>query len=140
MQTQKIENKKIYKRWWHIISRCYNPKDISYKNYGERNIIVCEEWLIYKNFEEWCLHNGYQDSLEIDRIDTNGNYSPENCRFVTRKDNVRNRRNTKKYLFNGEIKSLGEIAEILGINYKLLHQKLNRDKKSLGGFEFKETK
>ena len=49
-------------------------------------------------------------------------------------------RNTKKYLFNGEIKSLGEIAEILGINYKLLHQKLNRDKKSLGGFEFKETK
>lgn len=124
-------NEKLYKKWWHMISRCTNEKDISYKNYGLKGVKVCDEWLEYKNFKEWSLSNNYNDSLEIDRIDVNGNYEPNNCRYVTKVQNVRNRRNTLKFLYDGKYMSLGEIAEIKNIDYKLLWQKIHRDNKTL---------
>lgn len=64
-------------------------------HYAGRGITVCEEWRhSYKPFETWALANGYKPGLQLDRIDNNGNYSPENCRFVTSTQNTRNRRNT----------------------------------------------
>jgi hypothetical protein len=120
-------NKKIYKRWWHMISRCENEKDISYKNYGARGINVCEEWHDFDSFYEWAIKNGYKDYLELDRIDTNGNYTPNNCRFITRLENSRNKRSSLKYEINGEVKPLKVIAEENNIEYKLLWQRINRD-------------
>lgn len=146
MQNNYISNDyKLYKKWWHIQSRCNNPKDISYKNYGGRGIKVCNEWNSFVAFKDWCYKNNYNSDLEIDRIDVNGNYEPNNCRFVSKLENTRNRRITKKYEYNGEIKSLGEIAQLLGIKYKILWQRINRAEKKLllykyEGFEFREIK
>ena len=83
----------LYKIWVGVKQRCYNSKSTGYKNYGDRGIIVCQEWINNpKAFIEWSLINGWDKSLDIDRIDNNGNYSPSNCRFVTRSVNCVNQR------------------------------------------------
>lgn len=76
-----------------MITRCYNQKSGSYKHYGGSGIGVCEEWRKSpKHFIEWCERNGKRDNLQVDRIDNNGNYSPENCRLVTPHVNSCNKR------------------------------------------------
>lgn len=80
-----------------MIYRCYSEKSKDYMNYGGRGIKVCDEWRgkgSSKKFIEWSMINGYMKGLEIDRIDNDGDYSPQNCRYVTRKDNQRNKRMT----------------------------------------------
>ena len=75
------------------INRCYNPVNKGYKNYGARGIVVCEEWKnSFMAFRDWSLRNGYEPGLEIDRIDNDGPYSPENCRWVTSSVNGQNKR------------------------------------------------
>jgi hypothetical protein len=74
-------------------SRCLNEKSTNYHNYGGRGIEVCEQWVnSFKCFMKWAQVNGYDDSLQLDRIDNDGDYTPQNCRFVTRTDNNRNTR------------------------------------------------
>lgn len=75
-------------------SRCYNPKDSSYNRYGGRGINICDEWLNdFSSFYHWSIINGWQKGLQIDRINNDGNYKPENCRFVTPKENCNNKSN-----------------------------------------------
>lgn len=75
--------------WHNIKHRCYNPKDAHFKDYGARGIKVCDLWLNnYETFKEWCLENGYEKGLEIDRIDNSGDYCPSNCQFVTQAENL----------------------------------------------------
>lgn len=120
-------NPKLYKKWNHMMSRCYNANDISYKNYGGRGIEVCEEWKNYDTFYEWSINNGYKEDLEIDRIDVNFNYCPSNCRYVSRLVNANNKQNTKYYIYKNKITCLSDIAKDLGIDRKLLWQKITRD-------------
>lgn len=74
--------------------RCYDETHKGYHNYGGRGITVCEEWHDIRNFAKWCDDNNYKRGLQIDRIDNDKGYSPDNCRLVTVKSNIRNRRNT----------------------------------------------
>ena len=88
---------RLYKIWIGMKSRCYYKRTESYKNYGKRGIKVCDEWLhSYNAFSEWALQNGYDDSLTIDRIDPDGNYCPENCRWTTMSIQEFNKRMSSK--------------------------------------------
>ena len=93
---KKVESKtKLYRCWEYMKARCYNKNRKEYVNYGGRGITVCKDWHLYINFKHWALNNGYSPNLELDRIDVNGNYSPENCRFVTHSENNLNKRKRK---------------------------------------------
>lgn len=93
-----FSNSRLYTIYKGMIARCYNPRHIHYFSYGGRGIKVCSMWKNNrKEFFSWAINNGYSDNLQIDRIDTNGDYSPENCRFVTAKENQNNRRCTRFY-------------------------------------------
>jgi hypothetical protein len=101
--------------------RCNNPKDISYPNYGGRGIRVCEEWdTDFQSFYTWAIANGFSSELQLDRIDTNGNYEPSNCRWVKRQTNMRNKRNNIVVQIDSNVKTLSEWAECSGIPYKTL--------------------
>lgn len=87
----------IYQKWLDIKKRCYNPNSKDYKNYGGRNITICDNWLNdFSAFYEWAINNGYKEGLTIDRINNNGNYEPNNCRWVTRAEQNRNKRYNKR--------------------------------------------
>ena len=86
----------LYKVYVKMMERCYYPKEKSFTDYGGRGIKVCNSWKNNRvTFIEWALTNGWERGLEIDRIDVNGNYEPDNIRFVTRKANANNKRSTR---------------------------------------------
>jgi len=88
-----MKRTKMYGRWCGMISRTTNPNVYAYKNYGERGIKVCSEWRYdFLAFYKWAITHGYEDGLEIDRKDNNGDYTPENCHFTTPYLNSLNRR------------------------------------------------
>jgi hypothetical protein len=82
---------RLYVAWKSMKNRCNCKTTTSYKNYGAKGIKVCKEWLDFKPFMKWSLENGYKDNLTIDRIDGKGNYTPSNCRWVTKKENIQNK-------------------------------------------------
>ena len=85
-------NKKLYQRWAAIKQRCCNPNCKRYKDYGGRGITLSEEWMEYEPFYDWAITHGYEEGLDIDRIDNDKGYSENNCHFVTRSENNRNKR------------------------------------------------
>ena len=93
--------------------RCLNPRCAAYKNYGARGITICEEWMEFEPFCEWASHNGYKRGLDLDRRDNSGNYSPENCRWVSRRENVNNRRKTIFLEIDGVKKARTEWERLL---------------------------
>lgn len=117
-------NTRLYRIWAAMRRRCYYSKDIGYKDYGGRGIKVCEPWRkSYELFRDWALNNGYTEKLTLDRIDVNGDYYPENCRFITLTEQCRNRRITIMVEYNGERKSLIEFAKEYNIKYRTLYDR-----------------
>lgn len=124
---------KLYKKYRSMLDRCYNPKNSNYKRYGGRGITVCDEWRnSFEAFRDWAYSSGYDENIEgtnnsIDRIDNDGNYSPENCRFATAKEQQDNRNITKFYDFRGEKITASRFADIYGIKDKSsVYRKLKR--------------
>ena len=111
-----VENKSLFNLWQTMKQRCENPKRTKYKDYGGRGIKVCDEWKTAENFIRWALNNGYEKGLQLDRINNDGDYCPNNCRWVTVKENCRNRRNTKWLTVGEEKKCVAEWSELLGIS------------------------
>lgn len=126
-KTHGLSGHTLHSRWKGILDRCNNPNSAAYKNYGSRGIYITDEWMGpsgFQAFYDWALVSGFSPELEIDRIDNNGPYSPWNCRWTTRKVNVRNRRITNRVIHNGEIISLAELAESKEIKLSFLYDRL----------------
>lgn len=118
-------------RLYHVLqgvkNRCYNVNHNAYNRYGGRGITVCEEWLNdFQTFYDWSMNNGYQDDLSIDRIDNNKGYSPDNCRWVDRKTQQRNRRTAINITIDGETRCLSEWCELLNLKYATVHKRLTK--------------
>jgi hypothetical protein len=108
-------------------ARCYNPNYFEKRYYGERGIEICEEWLnSFDAFRKWSLENGYADNLTIDRIDVNKGYSPDNCRWITQKEQNRNKRNNIYIEHDGEIKTLVDWCAELNLKYGTIEMRIKR--------------
>ena len=117
---------RLYRIWSKMRQRCYNPNMGDYIDYGARGITVCDEWASdYMAFSKWAYENGYDDTLTLDRVDVNGKYCPENCRWATRKEQANNKRVTRYFTFNGETKSVSEWSDIVGIQSKTILKRIN---------------
>lgn len=109
-------------------ARCFNKKNKEYNNYGGRGITICDEWKNdFLSFFNWSMSNGHKDGLSIDRIDVNGNYCPENCRWITPFKQGENKRNHHYIEYNGEKHYLAEWERILKIKKGMLYQYLKHN-------------
>lgn len=119
-------NTRLHNIWCSMRQRCYNENSQAYGYYGSRGIVVCDEWKHdFMNFYNWAMDNGYKENLTIDRIDPNGNYEPSNCRWLTNKEQQRNKRNNKNFTYKGDTHCLSKWCEILGLNYKRVKNRIN---------------
>lgn len=123
-------------------TRCYDINFKYYKNYGGRGITICDEWLNseiinlganggrctkgWLSFKEWALSNGYTDKLSIDRVNNNKGYCPENCRWITNKEQSNNRRSNRLVTYKGKIKTLSEWCDEFKIDYDTVIARLNK--------------
>lgn len=120
-------------------SRCYNQKASRYERYGGRGITICKEWKEdFGVFKEWALANGYADNLTIDRIDNDKGYEPGNCRWATDEIQRTNRSDNHYLTYGDKTLTIKEWSEIVGISDKVIRDRVNRYKWSVGralGFE-----
>lgn len=126
IMTHGLSDTPIYYVWQGMKDRCCNPNSKSFQNYGGRGITICEEWLNSDVFIEWAIENGWKEGLQIDRINVNGNYEPDNCRFVTPQENARNKRDTIYIHYEGNLLTIGEVSEITGLAHELIYQRIHK--------------
>lgn len=120
-----VYKEKLYSVWMSMKSRCACPTDKAYQNYGARGIAVCERWKNdYGEFKKWAYSSGYKPKLWIDRINVDGNYCPENCKWATPKEQQRNKRNNTILNIGGTEKCVAEWAEIAGMSRATFERRL----------------
>lgn len=112
--------------WTSMKKRCLNTKDLAYPRYGGRGITVCDRWL--ESFENFYEDMGPRPfpGAHIDRIDNDGHYEPDNCRWTDVRTNQNNRRNTPKYEFRGQMLTLAEVSRICGVEPGCLRDRIKR--------------
>ena len=117
---------KLYHIYYHVRSRCENPKTTHYDCYGGRGIKVCEEWKTWEMFRDWALANGYTEGLTIDRIDVDGDYEPSNCRWITQAEQMRNTRKTRYLVLDGVKKPLKTWCEEFKVSFNTASARFTR--------------
>lgn len=118
-------NTRLYHIWCTMKARCNRKSSAKYNRYGGRGIRLCAEWQSFENFYLWATANGYEHTLSIDRIDNDGDYCPENCRWATVKQQANNTSRTKRITAFGQTHSVSEWSEITGIDAKLIYKRLH---------------
>lgn len=139
-RQSKESKTRIYTIWSNMKRRCFNTKNKQFKHYGGRGITIFSDWLDFFKFKKWALENGYSEKLSIDRINNDGNYEPNNCRWVNQLTQVRNRRNTVKLIFNGCEKTLFEWAEHYRIKKTTANSRYHKGKSFEEIFEINKEK
>lgn len=144
-KTVPLYIKRLRRIYHNIKQRCYNPKSPKYKDYGGRGVVVCEDWKNNSNlFIEWALNNGYKDEYTIDRIDNNGNYCPENCRWSDIETQANNKRTNHYLFYKGKTYTVSSFCKTFNLNRLVISQRINRYgydnpelllKKSLSGYK-----
>lgn len=118
LQRKPHREHRLWRIWWAMKDRCYNKNNNHYKDYGERGIIICDEWLAdFETFYNWAIDNGYGKGLTIDRIDNNKGYSPSNCQWVDQSVQARNNRRNFLLWYNAKWLWVEDIAKIENISY-----------------------
>ena len=132
--------KRLYRIWTGMKTRCNNPNNHTYKYYGMKNIKVCEDWeMSYVNFKDWALINGYSDKLEIDRIDFNGNYCPENCRWVTRGEQMNNTSHNRNITIDSKTHTFAEWLKIIEVKKPNVYKNSKKQSMSVEEYLKKDT-
>ena len=127
--THGLVHHPLYGKWCAMKDRCNRPANKKYALYGGRGIKVCDEWQHdFKAFYDWSISHGWEKGLEIDRIDTDGNYCPSNCRYVSHKFNTNNKRNNHTVEYNGEKMSLTQSIEKsgCGLKYSIVFERIHK--------------
>ena len=122
--THGMSKTPLFAVWWAMLSRCNNPNNHSYKNYGARGIKVCDEWLNPSKFFDWAAENGYSSGLTIERIDVNKGYGPDNCKWIPKDEQARNKTNNRMIEINCERKCLAQWCEEYNVDYFMVHQRI----------------
>lgn len=117
---------RLYETWKNMLRRCLDPKNKRWDQYGGRGITICREWNAYLTFRSWALANGYRDDLSIDRIDVDGNYCPENCRWSDAKTQANNTSRNHYFDYCGERLTMSQLAERLDVTYSTLQHRVER--------------
>lgn len=130
--SHNMTGKRLYRVYAGMKRRCYSPTDDAYKHYGGRGIKICQEWLENpSSFFEWAYEHGYKEDAAygectIDRIDVNGDYCPENCRWADEVTQGNNKQNTYYVQYKGKQTPLKEVAKDVGIKYNTLYNRLSK--------------
>lgn len=125
--THNQRHTKLYETWKRMRDRCNRPNATQYKDYGGRGIKVCDEWdKNFQSFYNWAYQNGYNEDLTIDRIDNNKGYSPDNCRWATYKEQMRNKRTNHIITYKNQSKCISEWCEELNLSYSAVFGRLRR--------------
>lgn len=120
-----LSGNRLYYIYDNMLKRCYDESSEKYQNYGARGIAVCDEWRNNRQaFFDWAYNAGYTEELTIDRIDVNGDYCPDNCRWATQKEQANNRTSNHKLTYNGSTHTIAEWAEITGISPSALYSRI----------------
>lgn len=117
---------RLYNIWKEVRKRCNNPNSYNYRYYGGRGISVCKEWDDFVTFRDWSKLNGYNDGLTIDRIDVNGDYCPDNCRWVTMLVQNNNTRKNRIISVFGEKMTISEASRKFNIHPQTLQSRIDR--------------
>lgn len=117
---------RLYQIWLNMRNRCDSPNNKCYANYGGRGIQMCDEWRSYLDFRAWALSHGYADNLTLDRISTDGDYCPSNCRFLPMSENQKRRTMNTYIICEGKVYTLASLARLLGIKEKYLYVRVSR--------------
>jgi hypothetical protein len=119
------QNMRLYQIWANMRYRCNTPTNKAYKWYGGKGITYSDEWGVYDNFYYWSIENGYDDNLTLDRIDPDGNYEPNNCRWITMEFQNKNKANCYMITINGESKTSLDWCEIYNLNHSTFFTRRN---------------
>ena len=126
-RTHGASGGRLFRIWANMKSRCNNPNLPRWGDYGGRGIRVCDAWNDnFQTFYDWAIANGYSDELTIDRINNNGDYCPENCRWATDEEQRLNTRRNRFLTYRGSTRTVKEWANLKGIPYSVLSSRINR--------------